>query len=377
MSPTLLAIARDKFIRPSALAAIALCPARPTMEAAVVSAEGELPSSDEAVTGTSLHGFSQQGVEAWKAGSSWDDAIALACNGAAQSGHNAWDIWCLRFALEAVRDLIIQHEIEPESVLTEHTLDMVAMGFTQGGTSDVVLVKPGKLVIIAEYKFGFLDQGDADAHDQTSIYAGAAAETFACDKVEVRLIQPRAEKANRNTGATYDGDTLRANRAWTAAVIRRARVDDPELEPSYAACVHCKALTRCAAAKEHFMRAKAALELIGPPVDADARGELIGAAKLAQKWADAVIDQEKPRVIAGEAATGWKLGTPRAIRTVTQVPAAIERLEQAGMGAAAMEAVSLSLSKLPPEAADLLKDFISERVSEPSLVADRRTKATA
>ncbi len=374
----------DRYIRPSNLAAIALCPARPTMESAVVEAEGEPASSEVADLGTDLHARSQRAIDSWKLcqetgerGALWGDAISLECSEATEAGIDSWSVFCLQKALEFVRDLIEKHDIHPDNVLTEHRLDMASLGFTQGGTADVVLVVPGKLVIVADFKYGFIDQGDADENDQTQAYAAAAAEMFQCDRVEVYLVQPRAEKPYRFTGATYDADTLRANRAWTAAVIRRARDPNPELEPGYSQCLYCKALLRCPSSKEFVMRAQEALELIGPPSDADAWGDLAGAAKLALKWGDDAKDRVKAHVVAGGSATGWKLGNPRAIRTITQVPAALQRLEQAGMGQAGAEALSMSLSKLPDEAADVIRDHITEKLSEPPLVADKRSKAQA
>jgi hypothetical protein len=374
----------ERFIRPSSLGAIALCNGRPTMEAAVVEAEGEPTSSPVADLGTDLHARTQQAIEGWKLaqetgehGATWGDTIALACNEATADGVDSWSVRCLQLALEFARDLIAKHDIHPDNVLTEHRLDMASLGFTKGGTADLVLVVPEKLVVVIDWKYGFLDQGDADDHDQTSAYAAAAAETFDCDKVLVYLCQPRAEKAHRYSGAEYPAETLRKNRAWTAAVIRLARGADPQLDPSYAACVHCRALTRCAAAKEYIVRAQEALALIGPPADPDAWGDLIGAAKLAEKWADQVKDQGKAYVSAGGVATGWKLGTPRALRSISAVALALQKLDAAGMMNFAMEAISMSPTKLPQEALAIIADHVAERLSDPPLVADKRKPVAA
>ncbi len=367
---------RNRFIRPSSLYAIAGCEARPLMEATAVALIGEPPAQTEANLGHDLHGLSQQVVDAvTKDGHDWGEAISYACNGATLNGIDSWSVWCLQFALEQVRDLIVKHGITPENVLTEHRLDMDALGFPQGGTADVVLVDPGRLVIVVDYKFGYVDQGDADAHDQLAAYAAAAAETFVADRVEAWLIQPRAEKEHRTSGAKFDAATLRANRAWTAAVIRLAQQPNPNLTAGYAQCQHCRALAVCPEARRKIMEAKEALAVMGAPIDADSAGELADAAKLAEKFADAGKTLVKSRLMEGGKATGWKLGTPRAIRTVADPGGAIVALEGAGYTVerlASLEALTLKVGALPPDAAEAIAHHVTEKLSDPPLTQDKR-----
>lgn len=366
----------DKYIRPSSLQAISLCEGRPTMEAHVVALDGEPESTDVASLGHELHGHAQAAVDDVRTGRmAWGDAIANQCNAATAAGIDSWSVWCLQDALEKVRDLVLKHGIELDNILTEHRLDMASLGFAQGGTADVVLVVPGVLVIVIDYKFGFIDQGTADEHDQLQAYAAAAAETFTAPDVIVALIQPRADRDNRISQARFDADTLRANRTWTAAVIRLARAPNPQLTGGFTQCQHCRALPRCPEARRFIMQAKEALETIGDPLDADGRGALADAAKLAEKFTESGKAIAKSALQAGEKVTGWKLGTPRAMRTVADVPRAIERLEEAGHKQAVAEAISLSPSKLPPAAVAIIEDQITEKLSDPPLTqnkADRR-----
>ena len=170
------------------------------MEAAAVNAGGEAKSTAEADLGTTLHGLAQCAVEAWREGMPWGDAIAAICNQATEGQVDEWSVTCLQRALEFVRDLIAKYEIEPENVLTEHWLDMTTFLSARGGTADLVLVIPFKSVIVCDYKFGFINQGDADEHDQTKAYAIAAADTFKVKEVIVFLIQPRSD-ADMRTAA--------------------------------------------------------------------------------------------------------------------------------------------------------------------------------
>lgn len=362
----------DKYIRPSSLQAISLCEGRPTMEAHVVALDGEPESTGVASLGHELHQYAQDAVDMVKAGTPWGDAIAYKCNLATRDGVDSWSVYCLQHALELVRDLVLKHGIELDNILTEHRLDMASLGFAQGGTADVVLVVPGVLVIVIDYKFGFIDQGTADEHDQLQAYAAAAAETFTAPDVIVALIQPRADKANRISLARFDADTLRANRTWTASVIRLARAADPQLNAGFTQCQHCRALHRCPEARRFMMHTKEALETIGDPLDADGRGALADAAKLAEKFTESGKAIAKAALQAGDKVTGWKLGTPRAMRTVADVPRAIERLQEAGHTQAVAEAISLSPSKLPPAAVAIIEDQITEKLSDPPLTQDKK-----
>lgn len=369
-----------KFIRPSNLHAIAACPARPLMEAATVAAMGEPPDSPEASMGHRAHAFVAQAIEDWKCepdAELWGIYIAKVCNDAAAHGLDAWTVRCIQFCLETARDLIAKYEIEPENVLVEHRLDMADLGMA-GGTSDLLLVQPFKRVIGADWKFTFMDQGDATEHDQLQAYATASAVTFKVPEVIVYLVAPRSDKANRVTSAKFDADTLRTNATWTRAVVARASSPNPELRASYDACLYCRSLIHCPEARKHIMDAREALAVIGKPSTPDSLGELAGAAKLAEKFADDGKDLVKAELIAGKAATGWKLGAPRATRSVIDVPAALADLEAAGIKAtdlAQADALTIKVGNLPDAAEAIIASRITERLSSQPLTADKHGKA--
>lgn len=373
-----------RFIRPSSLAAIAACPGRPLMEAAAEQVLGKQEDSPEASMGHRAHAFVADAIKSWTVAqesgepdAQWGDCIAHACNRAAADGLDAWTVRSIQFCLEAARDLIAKHEIEPENVLVEHWLDMAGMGM-KGGTADMVLVVPFKLVLVADWKFTFMDQGDATEHDQLQAYAAAAALTFQTPEVIVALVAPRAERANRITLAKFDADTLRDNAAWTRAVVARAQAADPELCPSYGACLYCRALTTCPAAKDYIVNASEALAVLGKPSTPDDLGALADAAKLAEKFAENGKDIVKAELIAGKPATGWKLGAPRATRAVVDVPAALGELEAAGITPAQLAdagALTIKVGELPDAAASVIAGRITEKLSSPSLTQDKRARA--
>jgi hypothetical protein len=386
ISPTLQKLA-ERYRRPSALSQVADCEGAPLMQAHVVSLDGEPPTAPEATLGNDGHRFIAEAIEGWKLaqdtgehGACWGDTIALARNEAAAAGLDSWTVRCIQSCLEFARDLIAKHEIEPDNVLTERPLDRASLGFERKGTADLVLVIPGQLVIVVDWKLGFIDQGEADDHDQTQAYAAAAAETFDAKEVLVWLVQPRAPKEHRRTAATYDADTLRANRAWTVAVLNRSRSPAPQLRAGYSQCVHCKALTRCPEARRYIVDAQEALAVIGAPMTGDGYADLIGAAKLAEKFADTGKELGKAHLLAGNHVPGWKLGAGRNIRSVVDVPAALADLEKAGIKAADLalaDALTIKVGNLPDAAEAVIASRITDKLSSPPLTPDKGSRRAA
>lgn len=364
----------DKYIRPSSLGPLSLCSGRAQMEARVVELDGEPVASEVADLGHAAHAHTAFFVECIKNGASKEDNERFMSLNIAFNALDSWSQHCVRFCVTVAFDLVKKHGIELENILAEHSLDMASLGFAQNGTADLILIIPNDLVVVVDWKMGFVDQGDAADHEQIQAYAAAAAETFTAKRVIVVLVQPRAEKPNRITQASFDADALRANRAWTQSVINLARAENPLLTAGYEQCKFCRALPRCPEAKERIMNAKGALETLGKPLDDDGFGELADSAKLADKFAETGKDLAKDRLLAGGGVTGWKLGNPRAVRTVADVPAAIKKLEEAGLGSEAMEAVSMSAGKLSPVAVAVIESHITEKLSSPPLTQNKGRK---
>lgn len=385
--PTLKALVTYlEFIRPSNLKPISLCNARPLMEAAIVNLFGEPADSPEANVGKILHKGTQDIIEHWKLcqetgerGAEWGDAIALGVNAVGEQypDLSSYDLWCLEFAGRYARDLIVKHDVHPDNVLTEQKLDMLDVGIGRGGTADLVLVIPHKRAIVADWKFGHLESDSADENDQTATYGGAAAATFKVREIEVHLVQPRAEKYARASAAVFDAKALDAQNAWTRAVVALASGPNPQLAASYDACKHCRALTRCAEAKEKIVQAQQALELIGKPDDPDAWGELAGMAKLAAKFGETGVDEVKEHLTNGGEATGWKLQPSGSIKNCLNPRAVFERLEEKGHKEQVLGCIKIDVGKLSPAMADLVGEFIELKPKAPSLKPSKASKVEA
>jgi len=366
------------FIRPSSLAAIAQCPGRPTMEAAVVNLEGDQPDSPEASMGHRGHEIIGRNIECWRLsqepgglGKGWDDIIAQAADEATAAGMSSWDAWCVRFCLEFARDAIQKYGIEADNVLVEHRMGMADLGMA-GGTADLILVVPFKLVIVIDWKLGYVEQQEAADNDQLQAYGVSASEEFKTKAVLVYVVTPRAEKEYRVTAGKFDAKALEESACWTRAVVARAQSPNPELAPDYSACVYCRAVRQCPAVKEHLVNTQEALAVLGTPATPEAWGDAIGAAKLAEKWGEGWKEAGKAHLMSGGQANGFKLGAGRSIESVANVPEAVAKLREAGMEAEALEAASISAGKLTPAARAVIESYITTKTSAPSLVASKR-----
>jgi len=368
----------NDFIRPSSLAAIAQCPGRPTLEAAVVNLEGDQPDSPEASMGHQGHEIIGRSIESWRlsqetgeVGASWDDTIRMAVEEATAAGMTSWDAWCVRFCLEFARDAIQKYDIKSDNVLVEHRMGMADLGMA-GGTADLILVDPFKRVIVTDWKLGYVDTQSADENDQLQAYGVSAASEFKTKEVLVYVVTPRAEKDYRITAGKFDAKALEESACWTRAVVARAQSPNPPLAPDYSACVYCRALRQCPAVKEHLVNTQEAIAVLGAPITPEAWGEAIGGAKLAEKWGEQWREAGKEHLMSGGQAIGFKLGAGRTVESVANVPEAITKLRDAGMEAEALEAASISAGKLPPAARAVIESHITTKISAPSLVADKR-----
>jgi hypothetical protein len=246
-------------------------------------------------------------------------------------------------------------------------------GMERSGTSDLVLVA-GNVVVIVDLKAGFLDQGEADDHDQMASYAAAAAVEFRCDDVHVYLWQPRNPKGKQATAAGYNAKALRAAAAWARSVTALARKPRPPLTAGYLQCATCPALLRCKAVKEYIMDAIEAIEIMGEPLDAEAWGRAVGAAKLAEKWAEQWRAKGKERLKQGEPVEGFRLTAGTQRKFIDNLPLVIQKLQGAGFGAELLAACSISVGKLSNEAQEVIAENIGTTTNEPSLVAEKRGK---
>lgn len=271
LTDTILALAEAQR-RPSNIGRISLCSGQPIMAAAVIAEDGQPKSAPEADLGNEVHKGVQDGVGYAEALTDWNWTAAanMVCDKAAARGMDSWSVYCIRSTLEFYESLVRKYQIDHDNILVEHQLDMASTGFNRKGTADLVLIVPFKHVIICDLKAGFVDQGEAADHDQLSVYAAAAAETFKVKKVTVWIWQPRESPANRASAAEFDADTLRATTAWSRDVLERSRNPKASLTAGFTQCATCAALRRCPAARKYIMDAQEALAAIGDPATPEA-----------------------------------------------------------------------------------------------------------
>lgn len=297
-----------RWIRPSFLPVLAMCPASARMSEEVVNRFGEPPAEEVAELGSDMHAAvmlsldpltadseAQPNTEATLAKfpllSEWDKA----CVGR-----------CVEFAAALVRKTRNDYPDQPLVVLLEHHMDGSVLGIERGGTADMVIVVPFKLARVVDWKCGFLDQGDAAEHEALSTYAVMAAATFKAVGIEVFLFQPRAEFKLRASGARFAAAELKAQETWTRVVVQAAIEENPEAVAGLH-CTKCRALPRCPVAQEMIVRFKEAMEFIGDPSDAEAWADQVDASKVAEKYAEETYALAKARLGKGLPISRWFL----------------------------------------------------------------------
>lgn len=193
------------------------------------------------------------------------------------------------------------------------------------GTSDVVIIKPGELIVI-DLKFGMGEQVYAEDNEQLYMYAASAMHAFEMiydfDKVTVVIDQPRL---NHRDSHTVTVDALRDFVEKVMVAVQR--VDDEVrrepgglreyLVPGDKQCRFCRAKSTCPA-----MRATVHELVASPgaapgdfsdviPVDETVGDNYLSMAMssvdLVEHWCKAVRAEVERRLIAGKKVDGFKL----------------------------------------------------------------------
>jgi hypothetical protein len=213
---------------------------------------------------------------------------------------------CVSYAVALVDAESKRHPIKP-TVEIEMKLSGGLINVKRGGTADLVIIGNDK-VIIADWKLGFLDQGEAADHVQLSAYAVMAWDKYfamrrkdnsACT-IEIHLAQGRLREFS---AATFDKQDIESARAKIKHIVEKCISSDAQIVPSITACRYCKAITQCRILRERIMRAQDELAMFGAsPEDrvrlaedaALARRFSEDAKELAKVWqADAQNQQSK------------------------------------------------------------------------------------
>jgi hypothetical protein len=94
------------------------------------------------------------------------------------------------------------------------------------------------------------------------------------------------------------------------------------------------------------MQAIDALQLLGLPSTPEDWAEAIGAAKLAEKWAESTKNEAKKWIAEGGTAPGWKLRASGNVSTIRDVATVWQRLNDRGLGHVFIAAASARLSTI-------------------------------
>lgn len=353
-----------RFIRPSFLPVLAECPAAAQLTFYVVERFGEPDSGKAADIGSDIHACVMLALLPLVA-----DPEAKPDDGALARfpGLSGWDQACVRrcveFAVALIRKTRNDYPADPVAVLLEHHLDGSVLGIDRGGSADLVIVVPFKHLRVVDWKAGFLDQGEAADHDQLAAYGVMAAATFSTKSVEVYLFQPRAEKANRASGARFGAAELKATETWTRLVVEEATSENPEAKAGLH-CTKCRALSRCPEAKEFVMRLKDAVEVIGDPTNAEGWAALLDAAKVAERFAETALDQAKAYATGGGAINRWKLQPTGSMRFIDS-RLAVKLAQDAGVLHLLLEHVTVKATAA--DAVDAIAAAVTSKEKAPSL----------
>jgi hypothetical protein len=259
---------------------------------------------------------------------------------------NGYDWWCIAQCVSFAYSMIAKHGIEPCDVLVEQHMDGQHIGLDNGGTADLVLLVPFVRAIVIDWKLGYLEQDDAADHDQLSAYAMMAAHQYRLDRVDVWIFQPRQDRHRRQSGARYDAEALRSRYEWAMGVCCAANHPDARLSPGYPQCQHCDALIFCQAARGYIMRARDAVQLMGPPKDPHLLLEMAGARVVAQRFADEAKEYLRRLLMSGMEVPGLRLRSTGMSRSFSSASAVIQRAADNGHAAEAASATTISVGQL-------------------------------
>jgi hypothetical protein len=193
---------------------------------------------------------------------------------------------CVAYAVALV-DEAMQDEVEV-TVQIEMHLSGQGIDIARGGTADLVLVcrNPDTQrivrVIVADWKLGWLDQGEAADHLQLGAYACMAWDKYRpIQGVTVHLAQGRRQEF---TSAHYRADDIETCRNRIRAAVAAANDPAAPVRVALEACRYCRAITLCRTLREYLMNAADTLALFGAtPAD---RLRLAEDATLARRFAE-------------------------------------------------------------------------------------------
>lgn len=196
------------------------------------------------------------------------------------------------------------------------------------GKADLIAFD-GTRGLVVDYKTGRGEVEHATGNLQLRALAVLAAQNFGLDEVTVAIVQPWVSP--QTSVARYNADDLRmADEEINELMTRVQRPGQPRV-PSYAACRYCKAKATCP-------EALAVLDSLPIAVRPETWAVWSGSelAEVLEKSAlvgviiDAVKDEAKRRLKAGETIPGWTLSEGRRVETIIDPDRVYERFTALG-----------------------------------------------
>lgn len=285
------------YIRPSSLGPIEICPARPRMEARALALVPALAKIEHAAAtqGTLGHEAVAHALTLiyHTPGGERSPEAAESVLPAFLHGLEPWTKdgarRCLAYAVSLVeRERAMGQTV---TVYIEYKLSGAGIEIDRGGTADLIIVsvgRHGRRVIVADWKLGFLDQGEAADHMQLGGYAVMAWDKFSPDVVEIHLAQGRLRDFS---SALYRRQSIESTRIRVINIVRTAHDEAAPIITGIDACRYCKAITHCRPLRERIMDAKSEMALFG--ADYANRVRMAEDAALAKRFAAEVGELQK------------------------------------------------------------------------------------
>ena len=234
----------------------------------------------------------------------------------AMAALNDFDRDAANYCAGQVADLLAEYNTGypgEVKIVTETWVD-IPFGI-EGGTPDLLIVVPGKIVHIVDYKFGIHPVTPAEKNRQLQAYGIGAVRKYDPLIVRVTLLQPYGNHCSTHE---YSAQELEKSIAPELdRIIERTKAPDAPIVPGDKQCRNCKAAGVC--------KQLATVRPVEMLTNAEI-GKFLKVAPLVKRWLDQLEERALAEVEAGREVPGWFLGEGRKTRVWADPDAVAEQL---------------------------------------------------
>lgn len=217
-------------------------------------------------------------------------------------------------------------------ILTEQRVDysdIVPQGF---GTSDVVIIGAGRVIVI-DLKYGKGVPVSAHGNPQIRLYAIGAVKLFDLiydfDRVKMVIYQPRLDSV------TEEELTVDYLQNWAAQVVKpaaeKAASEDPPYHPGEWCASHfCPGAGACRARADYVLALERHSGKDPALLTDEELGDALERAEVLQKWAKALNNYALGEIQSGHPIPGWKIVEGRSLRYYTDLDKVADAAIRAG-----------------------------------------------